>query len=111
MFDGLPPIPIQDPSISDDRTTDAISMAPVDSATEDESDDDEPSIRNTSGSSFLRMPLRPLSQDVNAVSNDNGMPEETAEPVSSFPNTVQDFELMFGESSGSLPGDFPMSLQ
>jgi hypothetical protein len=57
----------------------------------------------------------PLSHKVveDAVGTDNEaneMPEETTEPVSSLPNTVQDFELMFGESSGSLPGDFPMSL-
>jgi hypothetical protein len=71
----------------------------VDSATEDESED-ELSNRPT---------LEIIStRTVDTVAFDGENLEESVEYINSLPNTVRDFEVMFG---GSLPGDFPMSLR
>jgi hypothetical protein len=96
--------------LSNEDTTDDFVLAPVDSlgsATEDESED-EFSIRRTHGTASTRI----LSvRTLDAVTLSDEVLEETAEYINSLPHTVQDFEVMFGESSGSLPGDFPMSLR
>jgi len=95
LSDELPPVPPPDMTLSEDGF-DLTSMDPVYSETEDESGDEfKLSTRIPSG----------LSLDV-MLGSDSEILQETAE-FNSLPNTVQDFEVMFGESSGG----FPMSLQ
>lgn len=110
LHDELSHVPNQDMILSNEDTTDDFVLAPVDSlgsATEDESED-EFSIRRTHGTASTRI----LSvRTLDAVTLSDEVLEETAEYINSLPHTVQDFEVMFGESSGSLPGDFPMSLR
>lgn len=72
-----------------------VPLDPVDSATEDESEDE------------LSMRIPSSGYALDAVTHGGEILEETASYINSLPNTVQDFEVMFDESSsGSLPGDF-----
>ena len=102
-------IPLQDMISSREGTTngfDPVPADPTDSATEDESED-ESSIRHTHRTRSPHI----SSSDTGVTPGSDEAAEETAEYMNSLPHTVQDFEVMFGESSGSLPGDFPLSLQ
>ena len=89
-LDIISPVPIHDTISSKESTAEGlehVSVDPTDRITEGESED-ESSIQVSGGE----------------------ITEGTAEYMNSLPHTVQDFEVMFGESSGSLPGDFPLPL-
>jgi hypothetical protein len=109
LSDELSPVvPIQAITLTNEGRTDGLDLVPVDpvdSTTEDESED-ESSNRHTHETAPTR-----IGRAAGEATLGGEILEETAEYINSLPNTVQDFEVMFGESSGSLPGDFPMSLR